>query len=123
MVAQEQILGVSVIAHHLELHADQIQAAGALSTAAAAEQIGQRVRVAGIQFSSQRRRTKSGETIHLIDLEDLEDMLLVVIADDVYRRYQSVFSRSKPFIVEGEVSIDGRFNEPAIRAERAWQLE
>jgi DNA-directed DNA polymerase III PolC len=123
MVAQEQILGVSVIAHHLELHADQIQAAGALSTAAAAEQIGQRVRVAGIQFSSQRRRTKSGETIHLIDLEDLEDMLLVVIADDVYRRYQSVFSRRKPFIVEGEVSIDGRFNEPAVRAERAWQLE
>jgi DNA-directed DNA polymerase III PolC len=123
IIAQEEILGVSVIAHRLELHTDRIQVAGALSTAAAAERIGQRVRVAGIQFSRQRRRTKSGEIIYLLDLEDLEDMLLVVIADDVYRRYQNVFSRRKPFIVEGEVTIEGRFNEPAIRAERAWRLE
>jgi DNA polymerase III alpha subunit len=123
VAAQEEILGISVIAHRLELHSDQIKSAGALSTAAAAGQVGQRVRVAGIQFSRQRRRSKSGEYIHYLDLEDLEDMLLVVIPDDVYRRHQRVFSRKKPFIVEGEVAIEGRFNEPAIHAERAWRLE
>jgi DNA polymerase-3 subunit alpha len=123
VAAQEEILGVSVIAHRLELHADQIRSAGALSTAAAAERIGQRVRVAGVQFSRQRRRTKSGDYIYLLDLEDLKDMLLVVIPEDVYLRYQEVFSRRHPFIVEGEVSLEGRFNEPAIRIERAWRLE
>jgi DNA-directed DNA polymerase III PolC len=123
MAAQEKILGISVIAHRLELHSDQIQAAGALSTATAAGRVGQRVRVAGIQFSRQRRRSKSGEYIHYLDLEDLEDMLLVVIPDEVYRRHQRVFSRRNPFIVEGEVALEGRFNEPAIHAERAWRLE
>jgi len=123
IVAQEQLLGVSVIAHRLELYKDQIQAAGALSTAAAAKRVGQRVRVAGIQFMSQRRRTKDGKYLHYLDLEDLEDMLLVVIPDEVYHRHRRAFSRKYPFIIEGEVSVEGRFNEPAIHAERAWRLE
>jgi DNA-directed DNA polymerase III PolC len=123
VVAQEQLLGVSVVAHRLELYSDQIQAAGALTTAAAAKRVGERVRVAGIQFMRQRRRAKSGAYIHYLDLEDLEDMLLVVIPDEVYRRHRKVFSRVHPFIVEGEVSLEGRFNEPAIHAERVWRIE
>jgi DNA-directed DNA polymerase III PolC len=120
--AQEELLGVSVIAHPLELYQKQIAAAGAVSTLAAAQNPGQRVRVAGTQFTRQQRRTKNGETIYLLDLEDLEGMLLVVIPEDVYRRYRSVFSREHPFIVEGEISLEGRFNEPAIRAEKVWRL-
>jgi hypothetical protein len=50
-------------------------------------------------------------------------MLLVVIPDEVYRRHRKVFSRVHPFIVEGEVSLEGRFNEPAIHAERVWRIE
>ena len=76
-----------------------------------------------MRFTWQRRGGKSGEYIYLMDLEDLEGMLLVVISEEVYRRYQKAFSRDKPFIVEGEISLEGRFNEPAIRAERAWRLE
>jgi DNA polymerase III alpha subunit len=76
-----------------------------------------------MQFTWQRRRSQNGEYIYLMDLEDLEGMLLVVISEEVYRRYQKVFSRDKPFIVEGEISLEGRFNEPSIRAERAWQLD
>jgi len=58
-----------------------------------------------------------------MDLEDLEGMLLVVIPEDVHRRHKGVFSKVHPFIVEGLVSLEGRFNEPAIRAERAWRLD
>jgi DNA polymerase III alpha subunit len=76
-----------------------------------------------MRFTWQRRRSQSGDYIDLMDLEDLEGMLLVMITDDVYRRYPGVFSREKPFIVEGEISLEGRFNEPTIRAERAWRLE
>jgi DNA-directed DNA polymerase III PolC len=120
--AQETLLGVSVVAHRLELHSEQINTDGALSTAAAADRVGERVRVAGVQFSHPRRRGKSGEYTHYFDLEDLEDMLLVIIPEDVYRRHKGVFSRRKPFIVEGEIALEGRFNEPAIHAERAWPL-
>jgi hypothetical protein len=34
-----------------------------------------------------------------------------------------VFSHRHPFIIEGEVNLEGRFNEPAIHVERAWRLE
>jgi DNA-directed DNA polymerase III PolC len=121
--AQKEILGASVVAHPLELHTDQIQAARALTTLEAANKIGEHIRVAGLRFTWQRRRNHNGEYIYLMDLEDLEGMLLVVISDEVHRRYQSVFSREKPFIIEGEISLEGRFNEPAVRAERAWRLE
>jgi len=57
-----------------------------------------------------------------MDLEDLEGMLLVKISEDIHRRHKGVCSKVKPFIVEGVGSLEGRFNEPAIRAERAWRL-
>ena len=121
--AQKKILGVSVVAHPLELFSEQIRSAGTLTTLEASNRIGQRLRVAGMRFTWQRRRSQNGDYIYLMDLEDLEGMLLVVISEEVYRRYKKVFSRDKPFIVEGEISLEGRFNEPAIRAERAWRLE
>jgi len=120
--AQKDLLGVSVIAHPLELHREQIRAAGALTTTSAAQKLGQRVRVAGLQFTRSQRRTKDGKPIYLLDLEDLDGMLLVVISEEVYRRHRAVFSHENPFIVEGVISLEGRFNETAIRAERAWRL-
>ena len=120
--AQKELLGISVVAHPLELLQEKIDVAGAMTTLNAAKSIGQRVRVAGLQFTRQQRRAKKGETIYLLDLEDLEGMLLVEIPERIYLSNRSVFSRENPFIVEGEVSLEGRFNEPAIRAERVWRL-
>jgi DNA polymerase III alpha subunit len=114
LLAQEEILGIGVVAHRLELYAEQINSAGALTTTSAASRLGQRVRVAGVRLIWQQRRTKNGEYIYLMDLEDLEGMLLVVIPEDLHRRQRNVFSPVDPFIVEGEVSLEGRFNEPAI---------
>ena len=120
--AQKKLLGISIIAHPLELLSEKIEAAGAVSTLEAANNLGKRVRVAGLQFTRQQRRTRGNKAIFLLDLEDLEGMLLVVIPEEIYRRFRSVFSREHPFIVEGKIDLEGRFNEPAIQAERAWRL-
>jgi len=120
--AQKELLGISIIAHPLELRQREIDAAGAMTTLAAASSPGKQVRVAGLQFTRAQRRIKNGEKIYLLDLEDLEGMLLVVIPENIYHRQRSMFSREDPFIVEGQVSMEGRFNEPAIRAERVWRL-
>ena len=123
ILAEEELLGIGVSAHRLELFAEQIEKAGALTTLEAAPRIGQRLRVAGVRLTWQRRRSQSGEYLYLMDLEDLEGMLLVMIPAVVHRRHQKVFSKVHPFIVEGVVSLEGRFNEPAILAEKAWKLE
>lgn len=123
LVAQEEILGIGVAAHRLELLSEQITAAGAVTTTRAASKIGQKVRVAGVRLAWQGRRRRNGDTVYLMDLEDLENMLLAVIPEKMYRQQRNIFSTVLPFIVEGEVSLEGRFNEPAILAERIWRLD
>jgi DNA polymerase III alpha subunit len=122
--AQEELLGASVAAHPLELLADKITGAGALTTVGAAARIGERVRVAGMRQTWHRfASTRRGDYIYFMALEDLEGMLNVVIFGDVFRRHRAVFSASKPFVIEGWVEFDGAQSEPVLRAERAWRLE
>jgi DNA polymerase III alpha subunit len=120
--AQKSLLGVSIIAHPLELHREQINNLGAMTTLEAARHSGQRVRVAGTQFTRAQKRIKDGRSIYLMDIEDLQGMLLLLIPEQIYHRRRSIFSREHPFIVEGEISLAGRFNEPAIQVEKAWRV-
>jgi DNA-directed DNA polymerase III PolC len=120
--AQQAVLGVSLVAHPLELAADRIAAAGALSTLEAAARLDQRVRVAGTRQTWRRSRTSSGGYIYFMSLEDLEGMLDVVIFDQVYQRHRQAFRGQAPLLVEGMVELDPERGEPFIRAERAWSL-
>ncbi len=120
--AQEALLGASVSAHPLELVADRIGRAGALSTVAAAGRVSQRVRVAGMRQTWRRITTAQGGFIYFMALEDLEGMLDVVIQGEVYQRYRNAFSQPGPYVLEGTVELDARRGEPVVRAERIWAL-
>jgi DNA polymerase III alpha subunit len=122
VAAQEEWLGASVDAHPLELVADRIAQAGALSTVAAAAQLGQKVRVAGMRQTWHRTATASGGFIYFMSLEDLDGMLDVVIFGDVYRRHRQALATPGPYVLEGNVELDPGRGEPAIRAERIWLL-
>jgi DNA polymerase-3 subunit alpha len=122
VAAQEQLLGVSVIAHPLELAAGKIAATGALTTLEAATRIGQQVRVAGMRMTWRRTPTARGDYIYFMALEDLEGMLDVVIFSDVYRQARISFAKPGPYIVEGTLELGGEETEPTLRAERIWQL-
>jgi DNA polymerase III alpha subunit len=120
--AQEAILGVSVVAHPLELHAQQIAAAHAITTLEAAQRVGQRVQVAGMRQTWRRSRTSQAGYLYYMSLEDLEGMLDVVISSETYRRSRSELSGAGPYIIEGQVELDLEKGEPFIRAERIWRL-
>ncbi|HEX9616188.1 MAG TPA: DNA polymerase III subunit alpha [Anaerolineales bacterium] len=122
VTAQEEVLGVGVIAHRLELVSAQIADSGAVTTVEAAAQLGRQVRVAGTQQIWRPSRTSQGEKVYFMSLEDLEGMLDVLIPEDVYRRSRGVFSSRHPFVLEGVVHLDHARGEPFIRAEKAWKL-
>jgi DNA polymerase III alpha subunit len=122
VAAQDELLGVSVIAHPLELAAAKIAATGAVTTLEAAARIGQRVRVAGMRMTWRRTPTSRGDYIYFMALEDLEGMLDVVIFSDVYRQAHISFSKPGPYLVEGTLEISGEESEPTLRAERIWQI-
>jgi DNA polymerase III alpha subunit len=119
--AQHAVLGVSVSVHPLELVADRISNARALSTVEAAARVGQVVRVAGIR-QGWRRQSVGGEFIYTMSLEDLEGELEIVVLASVYQRYRQEFSSREPLLVEGVLELDSEVGEPYIRAARAWRI-
>jgi DNA-directed DNA polymerase III PolC len=119
VAAQEEILGTGVIAHPLELAAEAIRAAGALTTIEAASRLGQRVRVAGMRQTWRRSITSRGDYIYFMALEDLEGMLDVIIPGEVYRRCRAAFATAGPYVIEGVVERDQQQGDAFLRAERA----
>jgi DNA polymerase-3 subunit alpha len=128
VAAQEEILGVGVAAHPLELHARQIAQTGALTTVEVAGRVGQSVRVAGMRqawrrvFGGLHGKTRRGEYIYFMALEDLEGMLDVVISPGAYRKSRVEMIGEGPFVVEGAVEINRTSGEPFIRADKIWRV-
>jgi error-prone DNA polymerase len=123
MAAQEELLGVSLEAHPLELLREKMRAAGAMTTIEAASRPGQRVTVAGLRQSGHRSRTAKGESMMFLTLEDLSGMLDVVLFPDVYRRAKNVIHLSAPLLVTGVVEMDPARGEPLLRAEKVEKLD
>jgi DNA polymerase III alpha subunit len=123
VAAQESVLGVSVIAHPIEIASDAIQKAGALTTVEATARLEERVRVAGMRQTWRRSQTTRGDYIYFLSLEDLEGMLNVVISSEVYLKYRGELSDHGPYIIEGSVVLDPEKVEPFIRAERIWKVQ
>jgi DNA polymerase III alpha subunit len=121
--AQQEILGVSVEAHPLELQSEAISRAGAISTIEAAGRIGQRVTVAGMRMTSRRYRNSKGEWMMFLTLEDLEGMLDCVLLPEVNKRYRFEVTGSAPLLVTGMVEMDASRGEPGLRVEKVERLE
>jgi DNA polymerase III subunit alpha len=123
VTAQQELLGISLEAHPLELVAEKARAVGAITTIEAVERVGQRVTVAGIRQSGHSSRTARGEAMMFLTLEDLSGMLDVVLFPDAYRRSKEAVHSSAPLLVTGLVEMDASRGEPLLRAEKAVRLE
>ncbi len=121
--AQQEILGVSVDVHPLDVYASQLKQTKAVSTVEALDTIGQKVVVAGVRQSHRRSKTSSGEWMAFLTLEDFDGMLDVVLFPAVYRyTRREVFSENRPLIVEGVMEADSEREDPFLRAERVHLL-
>ena len=118
MAAQQELLGISLEAHPLELVMVKISAARAITTLDATGRIGQRVTVAGVRQTSHRSRTAKGESMMFLTLEDLYGILDVVLFPDAYRQAKTIINSASPFLVTGVVEMDASRGEPYLRAER-----
>ncbi|MBE0688395.1 MAG: DNA polymerase III subunit alpha [Anaerolineaceae bacterium] len=116
--AQEQILGLSVDVHPLELVKDQIQSTGVVSTSEVESHIGESIVVAGLRLSSHRARTARGELMLFLSIEDLEGMLEVVFFPPVYQQYRQVLRSSGPYLIRGIVECDSDDGNLWLRAEK-----
>jgi DNA polymerase III subunit alpha len=120
--AQQEIVGVSLDAHPLELVAERIATAGAISIDEAIGKIGVKLRIAGVRQASHRSRTAKGQTMMFLTLEDLGGMIDVVIFPDLYGRVKNFIQTSQPLLITGMVEVDAQQGEPYLRAERIEKI-
>jgi len=122
VAAQQELLGISLEAHPLELLAGKISASGAISSVEAAGRVGQRVTVAGIRQSGHRSRTAKGDLMLFMTLEDLAGMLDVAVFPDVYRQVRGFIHSAEPFLITGVIKTDPGRIEPLLVAEKVKRL-
>jgi DNA polymerase III alpha subunit len=120
--AQLEILGVSLVAHPLELVSDKLQGTAAISTVDAVAKTGRRVTVAGIQQASHRSQTARGDMLFL-SFEDLQGTLDAILFPEVYRQSKSLISSTTPFLLNGIMEMDAERGEPFLRVEKVMPLK
>ena len=108
----------SLEAHPLELVAEQIENAGAISIVEAVERIGQRVTVAGVRQTSRRSRTAKGDTMLFLTLEDLSGTLDVIVFPDLYKQVKQIAMSNHPMLITGILEIAKDREEPSLKAEK-----
>jgi len=123
VTAQLDILGASLDAHPLELVAEKIAGAGAITTLEAAERVGRRVIVAGVRQTSHRSRTSKGDSMLFLTLEDLHGTLDAILFPDVYRIAKPMLDSTRPFLISGVMEMDTERGEPFLRVERMCPLD
>ena len=120
--AQREILGANLSMTPLELHADEIQSAGALTTLQAQDHIGARIKVAGMCQIFRRVRSRSNQIFGFLTLEDLDGAIQVLIPAEVYRKSFVLLREAECLIVAGIVEKDETHNRLLLRAEKIINL-
>jgi DNA polymerase-3 subunit alpha len=121
--AQEQILGISVDVHPLELVSRQINAYDVVPSSEIESYLGKSIIVAGLKVSSHRARTVKGELMLFVSLEDLDGMIEVVFFPNLYQQNRQILRSSGPFLIRGVVEVGGDENDELwLRAEKVKQL-
>ena len=122
VAAQEQILGVGVDAHPLELVSKQVAQAEGISTLEALSRKDEDVRVAGVRQTVQRF-TFDENSFFILELEDLEGVIKVLLTPEQRSYYRRLLSGLSPFVVEGTMDLSHISGEPVLRAKKFWGLE
>lgn len=123
MNAQQELLGASITAHPLELVANQIARARALTTTEAAGRTGEYVTVAAVRQASHRSRTSKGEAMLFLTMEDLTGTLEAVLFPQAYRSARLLINSIEPFLASGIIEIDMERGEPFLKIDRVESLK
>ena len=122
VAAQNELLGISLAAHPLELVLEKIKAARAITSLEAAERPGQRVTVAGIRQTAHRSKTARGESMLFLTIEDMAGTLDAILFPDAYRQAKETVNSSTAFLLSGVIEKDPERGEAFLNVERAAPL-
>jgi DNA polymerase-3 subunit alpha len=104
---EKETLGFYITGHPLRKYTDQVKAYGNATTGTLAEKpSGFEVSIGGIVSSLRVARTKKGDPMGIIQLEDWEGIVEVVVFPEAYAKTQRLLETDAPLIVKGKLDND-----------------
>ncbi len=122
--AQRELLGVSVIAHPLELVADRIAALDAVPIAQAHDRalVGKILRLSGLCRRWRRVQPRSGGNVYHTVLDDLTGGIRLIAVQETYDRQRELLNSRKPLVVEGMINFELQAQETVLVVHRVWVI-
>jgi len=105
LVWERELLGTYVSHHPFKDIAYRLEGKVRAIDKITSEQDGQKIRVAGIITRSQLVRTKNGEPMRFVTLEDLSGSLEVIVFPALLREEGRLWEKDQLLMVEGRVSV------------------
>jgi DNA polymerase III alpha subunit len=107
-ISELEILGLSVSAHPLRRYGVHARVPGVMSAVDLCHNVGKVVKLTGWLVTAKRTRTKHGELMKFLTMEDETDIFEVTLFPKVYARFGHILRRDHgPYIVTGKVENDG----------------
>src|SRR5437016_8221227 len=121
LVWEKELIGVYISKHPLTYVSDLLKQRGTHHTAQITEELaGQKVVVAGKITEARRITTKKGDTMCVVQLEDMYGSIGVTVFPRVYEETTELWTEDTVVIVRGEVQV--RRDEPGILCNNVEQL-
>jgi DNA-directed DNA polymerase III PolC len=98
---EEHVLGLTPTAHPMALLGRDLNVPGRLPIDRLNEHVGRTVTVAGLLAASRRARTRTGEFMKFISLEDEHGLIECVLFPDAYQRYGHLLVSRGPYVARG----------------------
>jgi len=105
-----ETFGYMVTKHPLEFFPKTINRKDIIKASELAKYNGKQIKIVGWFMASKRIKTKKGEIMKFLSLEDLTGTFEAVLFPSVYYRFAEKTLSMGPFLLEGKVDIENGFN-------------
>ncbi len=120
--SEKATLGFFLSGHPLERFREQLESYASCTTGQIIEKVGEReISVGGLIASVKTLRTRKGDPMAIVRLEDQEGAVEVVVFPDAYREYYGLLSNDTEVLVKGKP--EGGEDVPKILASELILLE
>jgi DNA polymerase III alpha subunit len=110
LVLEREALGFTLTCNPMELHPQSIKEHGVVLCRDLPSQANKRVTVAGVAVAGRRHRTKAGEWMLFMSVQDTTGLIEIVLFPEAYKQHAATIANNGvgPYLVTGQVQVAGR---------------
>ena len=120
---EKEALGLFLTGHPIEAYLDEIRAFCPDNIASLTPNRGTTRRVAGLVVSQRTRRSRRGDMMSFVVLDDRSGRLEVSVFGDLMRDHRQKLAKDAVLVFEGEVLVDDRNGSNKLRASTIETME